>query len=308
MCGAGGMQIFDGLDHGADVFRRAAAAASKDTHAERSSVAGKIREIIRRRFRINDAVANAFGESGIGHGAQRQFGIAGGISKLAENWQEKLRADGAIRANDLNVFRFHFRGGVFGARAVKRAAFFRKSELRDDGGFRKGADGVDGAEQFVEGAKRLENEEIDTALFESEGLFTENFADFFGRELFGLALDAKRANRAGDQDFMARGFAGFAGEFDAAVVQLRDAVAKADGREFVAIGAEGVGLENLRAGFEIRLMDAEDGFWLRGIELVEAALRAKNFVEYRAHGAIGDQDGVAKALVEFLDFHCVRRS
>ncbi len=45
------------------------------------------------------------------------------------------------------------------------------------------------------------------------------------------------------------GFARFAGDFDAAMIELGDAVSHADLRQLMAIGAEGICLDNLRAGF-----------------------------------------------------------
>ena len=92
------------------------------------------------------------------------------------------------------------------------------------------------------------------------------------------------------------------------MIELGDAVAEADGREFMAVRAESVGFENLRACFQVGLMDAEDGLGLGGIQLVEAMLRAENLVEHGAHGAVGDEDGIAKALVEFFNLHLGLRS
>jgi hypothetical protein len=46
------------------------------------------------------------------------------------------------------------------------------------------------------------------------------------------------------------------------------------------------------AGFDISLVDAKYGLGLRGVELIEAALRADRFVQKRTHSAIGDKDGV----------------
>ena len=73
--------------------------------------------------------------------------------------------------------------------------------------------------------------------------------------------------------------------------------------EFVAIGAERVGFDELRAGFDVGLMDVEHRFGVRGVEFVHAALRADGFVEQRAHGAIAYQDGVLQPLVEVFDSH-----
>jgi len=46
------------------------------------------------------------------------------------------------------------------------------------------------------------------------------------------------------------------------------------------------------AGFDISLVDPEDGFRLAGVEFVEAALRPDGFVQHGAHRAVGDEDRV----------------
>ena len=68
-----------------------------------------------------------------------------------------------------------------------------------------------------------------------------------------LLANAQRADRAGQKNFVAGGFAGLAGDFYAAMDQFGDAIGETYCGELVAIGAEGVGFENLRAGIEIGL-------------------------------------------------------
>ena len=82
-------------------------------------------------------------------------------------------------------------------------------------------------------------------------------------QVANLADDSERTDRAGDQDFVLGGFARFAGNFDAAMIQLRDAIGHAELRELVAIRAERIGLDDLRAGFDVGLVDSKDGFGVR---------------------------------------------
>jgi len=103
---------------------------------------------------------------------------------------------------------------------------------------------------------------------------------------------------------MLGGLARITGNFHAAVIQFRDAVGHADLREFVAICAEGVGFNELRAGFDVGLVNAEYGFGVGGVELVDAALGASGFIEERAHGAVGDKEAVFEAVVEVVNSHC----
>ena len=77
--------------------------------------------------------------------------------------------------------------------------------------------------------------------------------------------DSKRADGAGNQHFVLGGFARFAGNFYAAMIQFGDAIAHAELAELVAVGAESIGLDDLGAGFEVGLMDAEDGVGVGGL-------------------------------------------
>ena len=77
-------------------------------------------------------------------------------------------------------------------------------------------------------------------------------------------------------------------------------------RQLVAVGAEGIGLDDLRAGFDICLVDAENGISAcDGVELIGRAMMADGLIQQRTHGAVGDQDGVLQALVEIFNSHRV---
>src|SRR5580692_3813068 len=89
------------------------------------------------------------------------------------------------------------------------------------------------------------------------------------------------------------------------MIEFGDAVSHAEQAKLVAIGAESIGLDDLGAGIEVALVDVEDGVWDEGVELVHAALRADGFIKQRAHGAVNDQDGVAKTFVEGFNLHRV---
>ena len=104
---------------------------------------------------------------------------------------------------------------------------------------------------------------------------------------------------------MLGGFARLAGDFHGAMIELRDAVGHAELRELVAVGAEGIGFDELRAGFDVGLMNVEDGFAVRGVEFIHAALRAHGFVQQGAHGAVGDEDGAVQPFVEIFDTHAL---
>ncbi len=81
----------------------------------------------------------------------------------------------------------------------------------------------------------------------------------------GLHADAQRADGAGDQHFAGGGIARFAGDLYAATVEALHFIAQAKRFELEAIGAKSIGLDNLRTGFDIGLVHAEDRFRLGGI-------------------------------------------
>src|SRR4029434_193373 len=114
----------------------------------------------------------------------------------------------------------------------------------------------------------------------------------------GLHAETERADGAGDENFAGGGFASFAGDFDSAGVEALYFVAETDRREFEAVGAEGVGFDDMRSGFDVGLVHPEDGFGLRGIKLVEAALRTDGLVQHRAHRAVGDQNRILQPLIK----------
>jgi len=58
------------------------------------------------------------------------------------------------------------------------------------------------------------------------------------------------------------------------------AIAQAECSELGAIGAEGIRLDDLCSGLDIGLMNAEDGFGLGDVQLLEAALRAGAFKQH----------------------------
>ena len=87
------------------------------------------------------------------------------------------------------------------------------------------------------------------------------------------------------------------------MIQLGNAVGHAELAELVAIGAESIGLDDLRAGFDVGLMNVKNGFGVRDVELVHAALRAHGFIEQRAHGAVGDQDRLLQSFFEVFNAH-----
>src|SRR6267143_552473 len=192
--------------------------------------------------------------------------------KLLKNPQKRLRAERAVRADHLNILVFQLRRGIGGADVAVRRAFFRIGELRVDGQTGERANRIDSEEQFFDIGKRFEDVEVHAALFERERLFVKNILNLFRSRMARLHAKAQRADGAGDQDFAGGGFARFAGDLHAAAIEALDFFGETKRRELEAIRAEGVGFDDLRARFDVSLVDTEYRFRLGGIHLVEAAL------------------------------------
>ncbi len=99
------------------------------------------------------------------------------------------------------------------------------------------------------------------------------------------------------------GFACFARNFYGAMVQFGHAFGHAELGQLVAVGAKGIGLDDLCASFNVGLVHVKHGFGVRGIQFVDAALGSDGFVEQGTHGAVGDQDFLGQALVEIFNPH-----
>ena len=184
-----------------------------------------------------------------------------------------------------------------------RRAFFRIGKLGNDRQAGKRADGVNCEQHFFNVGKGLENVEIDAALFERHCLLVKNVQYLFVVRMARLDAEPERPDGARDQHFARGGFAGFASDFYAPAVQTLHFVAESQRRELEAIRGKRVRLDDLRARFDIRLVHAKNRFRLRSVQLVEATLRAYDFVEHRAHRSIGDENRVLQPLIEIVNFH-----
>ena len=138
-----------------------------------------------------------------------------------------LRADGAIRADDLHASLAQKRPGIPGPRAAECGAFLGIGHLGDDGQLRKRTNRFDCRHELVGIAECLQDEKIHAAFFERLGLLAKNFPEMFGCGFANLPDDAERPDRPGDQDFMLGGFARFAGDLHAAMIEFGDAVFQA---------------------------------------------------------------------------------
>ena len=186
-----GPQVSHRLSQRMDVLGRSAAAAADDARTESDGIAAKLREIFGRGTRINDTIAHALRESRVGHGGKRPPGAG----QFLENGKNRLGTERAVGADGLHVFVREVRRDFPRAEAAERDAVFGKGHLRDDRQCGKRPDRVHGGQQDVEVGEGLEQEEIDAALFERQGLLAVHFADLIGGKIANLRGEGYRAHR-----------------------------------------------------------------------------------------------------------------
>src|SRR5208283_4710059 len=285
---------------GSNMGRCGAAAAAQNAYARFGGFAREERKIFRRRLGVNDAVALFFGEPGIRHAAHTHSVYTG---EFAQNRQQRLRAQRAVRADYLYVFVLQHGGREERVHIPVGGAFLGVRQLRHNRQARERADGVNRQHQLIDIRKRFQDEEIDAAFFQRQRLFVKNIDDFIGFRMARLHTDAQRADGAGYEHFASGGLPRFTGDFHATAVQALNIFAEANGSKLEAVRAKGIRLDDLRAGFNVRLMHTENGFGFRGVQLVEAADCADGFVQQGTHGAIRNENGVLEPVVEILYFH-----
>src|SRR5258708_1990549 len=130
-----GERVHATTGHGANVRGRGAKAAAKNAYTSGGSFAREKSEIFRRGFWIDDAVSFALGQTGVGHAADAKIVNR---SKLLEDGKKRLRTDGAVCSDDLNVFIFELRRGIGRSQIAIGSAIFGVGELCDDGQQREG--------------------------------------------------------------------------------------------------------------------------------------------------------------------------
>jgi hypothetical protein len=170
--------------------------------------------------------------------------------------------------------------------AVGGEAVFARRQLRHDRQGRHRPHAADGGAELGHVAEGLEHEQVDAG--ERLGLLAEGR---LGLVQAGLAprldADAERADRAGHVGLAA---GRLPGDADARGVDLAQAIAQAELGQLEAVGAEGVGLEDVRPGPEVGLVNLGDDVGLGQVQLVERAVEKDALaVEHRAHRAVADE-------------------
>jgi hypothetical protein len=211
-----------------------------------------------------------------------------------------LRADAAVGPDDLDVVREQQARHVGGTLAAQGTAFVREAHLCDDRELAGLADGEDRGLQLGQVAQRLEDDQVSPGLQERLDLLAERRASLVGRDRSerGQRL-AERPDRSGQEDGLATLLTRLAGDLDRPEVDVADLILEPVLGQLEAVGAEGVGLDQLGAGADVLTVDALDDAGLGEVELVEAALVGDAArVDHRAHAAVGEDGPALQSLDE----------
>ena len=163
---------------------------------------------------------------------------------------------------------------------------------------------------FVQGGHRLQHQQINAALRECANLLGKCRPRFFKRNLAQrLYLYADRAHGAGHiglrglliTDLIRR----LPGNFGARNIYVMHFVLQAVPLQPKSIAAEGVGLDDLRAGLQIFLMDGANQIGLRQVQFVVTTMNEHTaFVQHGAHGAVAKN---ASCLEQFTQGYWHRK-
>ena len=154
----------------------------------------------------------------------------------------------------------------------------------------RGADRLADLGQVAEG---FDDQQVSASLRQGRDLLGKGLAGTLGLHAAERRqAHAQRADIASHQHVLACIQHDLAGELYPGAVDLGYLSVQPVCSQLVAVGAEGVGLDDLRAGINIRPVDLGDQVRLRQVQLVEAACKPDAAgVEHGAHRPVAEQRG-----------------
>ena len=136
--------------------------------------------------------------------------------------------------------------------------------------------------ELVEG---FQDDQVRAFVGDCRKLLGEGLGHFLCQvRLVGLIGVEARPDGRGHQDIIP---GGLAGQADAGAVDRLDLVSQAEGGEFHAVCAEGVGLDHIRPGLDVLLVDRQDEFRPGQAKLVVAGVdEHASLIDHRPHRAV----------------------
>jgi len=285
------LQGADSPCDGADVLRGCPATAANYAGAGGDETARVFGVILRCRH-VEEAALKETGQAGVGLG--RNEGRPG-PGQAPDHFEHGVRADGTVGADDIRPLREKSLHNGLGLDPKSGFALLVIGHLGDDWQLADLADGAQRESDLVEVLEGFEKKEVDPGLGERGGLLAEKIEQFSLGDRAELGhLDAGRPDRPRHIELLPRSLAG---ELDSAAVDGFRLLLQAVRLELEAVGAVGVGLEDIGVRGRIGAVEIEHQFGRREVELIIAAVdEDAAAVEHGAHGAVTDEDALPDAV------------
>jgi hypothetical protein len=288
LAGLGGRA--DGVRGGADVGGGGAAAAADQGHPGRGEQAEVAGHVVAVDAELEAARAGAARLARVRLGGHRDRRVP---HQVLGHGEHPLRADGAVGAEHR-----HRQAGQHGGDLARRLAaqgvrVVGEGGLGDDRRVADLAGRRHRLDQLVQVAERLQDDQVDAG--QRAELLPEHLRAFGRADAAALPCGDRGRDRAGHQDLaVALGLRG-AGDPDAGPVDLVHLVGEALVAEPEPVRAERVGLDDVRAGCEVALVDGRDQAGVGQVELGQRAVkRGAGRVQHGAHRAVADDDPPAE--------------
>jgi len=255
------------------------------------------------------AAAVVDGEAGVGDDGNGQMAV---FAQIARWLVHVFGAGRAVEADHVDVERLQRHQGGRDVRAQQHAAAGVEGDLGLDGEAHASlleglAQAMDGGLHLQDVLGSLDQEEIDAARDQADGLFAKDVGQLGEGDVAegGIAAggqEAAGADGAGDEARLRGGGVAVgdaAGELGGGAVDLDHARLQAVFAQGDAIGAEGVGLDHIATDGQEGGVDALDGVGAREDQIVVTTVRAfaaevgggqVEALQVGAHGAVEDED------------------
>ena len=210
--------------------------------------------------------------------------------------QRGRRACAVVRARGSDVELVEPLGCLLGRDASECLPVRVEGHQRDDRERGDTAHRLDCGDELLEVEERLEHQQVDAASLQNLRLLAERLALLGHVEALHLAAGP---DRAGDEDVRSGDLPRLAGEAHSARIDPLEVVLQEVRRELAAIGAEGVRLDQLRAGADEARVQRDDALGRAQVRLLGAPQTGHGAGDQRAHAAVGDdRRAAAQALLE----------
>ena len=266
-----------------DVLRRRPTAAAHEAHAGLDHAARVAGHVLGARH-VDLPVANRAREPRVG---LRGEGEVGDFRHPLQRFQHGGGAHRAVEPDHVRPQRFQLPGQRVRGRAVHRLPVLPHRHLRDDREIGARAHRPQRRRQLGRVREGLQHEAVHASSEQPFHLRTEvGFGVVGGGVPPGLHADAQRADGSQHQRALPHSLPR---QGCCAEVELEGALLQAVGGELHGVGAEGVGLHQLRARAHVLLVDLPHHFRLLHHQRVVADVdEDAAAVEERAHGAVQD--------------------